>query len=958
MKTLLHLTQRHTISQLICGCLLLAVMPVRAQNDPTLRNITNLERLDAMRYDLDGDGLPTSSKVSEYNTAFGTSATADDNDGVHSGATIIGYELRTDLDFAGTKWENPSGGTFSGTHVTGGWETIADHSTSGRDSRFLAIFEGNNNTISNLFIDRASANYVGLFGYVATGAEVRNLGLVGGSVKGGGVGSGGTGGLAARNGGTIRDCYATGNAEVTRGNGHAGGLVGRNEGSIEDSYAMGNVTATKSGSNAGGLVGKNDGGTIRTSYAMGDVTAAESNSHAGGLVGLNDGNIQEDSYATGDATATKISSNAGGLVGRNESSIEDSYATGDATATKSGSNAGGLVGESYGGTITRCHATGNAEGITAGGLVGEVQATPQSSPQISMCYATGNAEGTTVGGLVGDNEGGTITACYATGNAEAAGSSSSAGGLAASNNGGTITASYATGNAEGRVAGGLAGSNIGATITACYAAGNAEAAGSGSSAGGLVGSNSNSGTITACYTIGNATATGRARGLVGKQPSDGTATASYFDSDVSNRPAGDANSKTTSALQTPTGYTGIYADWDIDEDGATTSTDADIVWDLGTASEYPALKADWDGNGTATVIEFGEQIRVAPPTTNIDPEFGAVGETVTITGTGFSSTDAENEVTFLGATDASDDRIAPISSSNATEIVVTVPSGAQTGKISVTVNNGRPGLSTVEFEVVPTIDDIDPEFGAVNDPIEIIGTGFSATAAENEASFDGGNTYVMAASIKAEIATDADTLTVNVPSNAVTGTIMVKVNDGMPATSADAFEVVPTINEIDPEFGPIGETVTITGTGFSSTDAENEVTFLGEAGTSDDVPVPTANVTANGATELVVIVPSGAMTGTISVTVGGETATSANAFEVVPAITNIVPMMAQLGATIKIAGTRFSSAFAEDSVLFSGSSEYVAASNFIAYDATNGALDPEVDTLEVAVPSDAQRQAR
>ena len=85
---------------------------------------------------------------------------------------------------------------------------------------------------------------------------------------------------------------------------------------------------------------------------------------------------------------------------------------------------------------------------------------------------------------------------------------------------------------------------------------------------------------------------------------------------------------------------------------------------------------------------------------------------------------------------------------------------------------------------------------------------------------------------------------------------------------------------------------------------------------------------------VVVSVPSDDMTGTIMVKVlDGTPSTSADEFEVVPTTTDIVPRMAQLGEVIKIAGTGFSGdtdpAVKEDSVLFSGSSEYVSASNFL-----------------------------
>ena len=63
--------------------------------------------------------------------------------------------------------------------------------------------------------------------------------------------------------------------------------------------------------------------------------------------------------------------------------------------------------------------------------------------------------------------------------------------------------------------------------------------------------------------------------------------------------------QTTTALQTPTGYSGIYADWNVDLDGDTRTDDP---WDFGTASQYPALSVDFDGDG------YGNLAGVRPAT--------------------------------------------------------------------------------------------------------------------------------------------------------------------------------------------------------------------------------------------------------------------------------------------------------------------------------------------------------
>ena len=142
-------------------------------------------------------------------------------------------------------------------------------------------------------------------------------------------------------------------------------------------------------------------------------------------------------------------------------------------------------------------------------------------------------------------------------------------------------------------------------------------------AGGLVGVSY--GSITACYATGDVSSSSSssdsfAGGLVGERGT--TITASYYDSDATI--TGETNTtgtQTKAALQGPTDGTGIYATWiqlELDDyategiDDRTQAGDAayDLAWDFGTATQYPALKIDFDGKDvtpTATVAEFGPQ---------------------------------------------------------------------------------------------------------------------------------------------------------------------------------------------------------------------------------------------------------------------------------------------------------------------------------------------------------------
>lgn len=86
----------------------------------------------------------------------------------------------------------------------------------------------------------------------------------------------------------------------------------------------------------------------------------------------------------------------------------------------------------------------------------------------------------------------------------------------------------------------------------------------------------------------------------------------------------------------------------------------------------------------------------------------------------------------------------------------------------------------------------------------------------------------------------------------------------------------PVISGFSPASGAIGSTVTITGTGFSSTLADNVVRFS----TNVAGPAPQATVVSGSSTQLVVTVPAGAMSGQITVYNGYEVVSSSGSFTV------------------------------------------------------------------------------
>ncbi len=132
--------------------------------------------------------------------------------------------------------------------------------------------------------------------------------------------------------------------------------------------------------------------------------------------------------------------------------------------------------------------------------------------------------------------------------------------------------------------------------------------------------------------------------------------------------------------------------------------------------------------------------------------------------------------------------------------------------------------------------------------------------------------------------------------------------------------LTPTIATISPSSGEVGDAVTITGTNFSATPADNAVSFNGTA----------ATVTASTVTSITTTVPVGATTGDVTVTVGGETSVGSSFTVTVPAviptITSLNPTSGEVGATVAITGTNFSATPADNTVSFHGTAATVTAS--------------------------------
>jgi hypothetical protein len=221
-------------------------------------------------------------------------------------------------------------------------------------------FDGNDHKIANLSLNSDLVAPLGLFGYLAPGGKVANVGVE--------------------------------NANIT-GWEAVGGLVGYTwEGTVSDSYSHGSVTGYEV---IGGLVGGNLYGTVSNSSSSGRVTGT---GWVGGLVGINGGTATVDSsYSTGSVNGDE---HVGGLVGINYGTVSNSHSSGSVTGYEV---IGGLVGGNLYGTVSNSSSSGR---VTGTGWVGGLVGINGGTATVDSSYSTGSVNGDEhVGGLVGNNEG-------------------------------------------------------------------------------------------------------------------------------------------------------------------------------------------------------------------------------------------------------------------------------------------------------------------------------------------------------------------------------------------------------------------------------------------------------------------------------------------------------------------------------------------------------------------------
>lgn len=274
----------------------------------------------------------------------------------------------------------------------------------------------------------------------------------------------------------------------------------------------------------------------------------------------------------------------------------------------------------------------------------------------------------------------------------------------------------------------------------------------------------------------------------------------------------------------------------------------------------------------------------APVISSFTPAQAAPGATVVIRGQHFSNQKEKNEVRFNTTP-------ATITSATPSELVVLVPEGAVSGKLSVTIGD-RSATSSEDFTInaaAPLISGMTPVKGDPGTVVEITGDHFAPGSAVFFGATPAGDVTVVS---KTKI-------TAKVPAGVLTDFIKVQSN-GLEAVSQQPFYARPLILSLSPGTAREGEEVTIQGANFSTVAGENSVFF-------GPVAVPGSDIITATAVTLKVKAPANAFACKVTVSVQGmQSNESPQPFTLLPTIAGYSPASGGAGTVVTITGKNLS----------------------------------------------------
>ena len=292
-----------------------------------------------------------------------------------------------------------------------------------------------------------------------------------------------------------------------------------------------------------------------------------------------------------------------------------------------------------------------------------------------------------------------------------------------------------------------------------------------------------------------------------------------------------------------------------------------------------------------------------PPPLDLHPSTAVPGATITIGGKGFGAFRSVhvNRVTVGGV-------LALIQRWEPDVIEVKVPFQAQSGPVEVMA--GKKKMAAGKLMIVhPTIIAVTPAEIEPGHTVQVTGAHFGLTAGPRDPNTMFGVNDVMIGSVVVRPRRwKDDVIEVEVPTNAVSGDVVVRLasSDPLPdgaccapvqykVSNAIPLKLIPSIR-VDPVSGPVGTKVVFFGQGFGDAKgAGDKVTFGGHL----------ATIAQWSDNAIVVHLPMDAETGPIVLTMQGRERTVGTFTVHVPKVTALTPAAAPIGTLLRISGEHF-----------------------------------------------------
>ncbi|GAB1353630.1 hypothetical protein MASR1M12_23660 [Erysipelotrichia bacterium] len=280
-------------------------------------------------------------------------------------------------------------------------------------------------------------------------------------------------------------------------------------------------------------------------------------------------------------------------------------------------------------------------------------------------------------------------------------------------------------------------------------------------------------------------------------------------------------------------------------------------------------------SGTATIgLAVGGDRNPAVRVDSISPSSAEPGMQIVIKGSGFSADPAKVKVSFNGI-------FADIVSSSETQIVTTVPSGATTGVLVISVPGGEKSAGV--FAVIDPGLALSPAYGPPGTIVGLSGRDFGTDQTAGSILVNG---------VQASIQSWSDSLIrFIIPEKAVGGVVTLSLRA---REKTAGFFKVTRIFDVSSSLVTKGSEIVITGEGWGEAQAASSLVFAGDVA---------ATIKSWSESRIVLLVPTGARSGDLTATVQGIS------FVVravkVNSVDSVSPDRGIAGVEIEIAGTGF-----------------------------------------------------